>query len=243
MTPRAAAVAIRGAERCQGSMRFRRGWVAFVLGAALMAAGCASPTRSASFPTEGSLPAPDEGTARRPDGISPTRAGAPPPPVARVLSTAPVGTLRAPLGLDRAEATVATFFDAVAREDVHRLARTLTSTAVVRDPRADPSEPAPLVLSQWRQRFSKFDYARLAQGPLYRAGDLETFRSGERDRLPVGVRELAPKDGRAVEIVLRAEVLAPTLDGARAFGPELFFWLAPAEGRFAIVQVAERFPP
>lgn len=207
----------------------------------LVLAGCVR-TETARFPAASEHPEEE----RRPDGVSLELDSEPPGFDERESSDATVTTLRAPLGLDQAEDVIASFFQAVLQEDIGELSKLLRSGAMAYDTRTSGAPRTLNLLSQWRNRFEKFDYLRLRSRVVYRPSEVRSYRPPHLDALPLEVRELDPSGDEGARgrtaMVLRAAILSRNVDGEQLFGPEIYFWLERDGNRFEILQVAENVP-
>jgi len=214
--------------------------------ATLLSAGCVQ-TRTARFPTASHHP--EAGTPeveRRPDGVSIELESGPPAYQDRTLSEDAMGSLRAPLGLEDARRVVVAFFRAVLDENISGVSKLLRPGAMAYDTRTSGTPRTLNLLAQWRNRFSQFEYESLRSRVVFRPSDLRSYRPPHLDRLPLEVRELEPStnDGTSerAAVVMRATLLARSVDGAQLFGPEIYFWLERDDNRYEIVQVAENVP-
>ncbi len=217
------------------------------MGLAMLVAGCVQ-TSTARFPSASHHPdeeAPE--SERRPDGVSLELESGPPPYQSRQATDQAVASLRAPLGLEEAEKVIEAFFEAVLNEDINGVSKLLRPGAMAYDTRTTGTPRTLNLLAQWRNRFSQFEYERLRTRVVFRPSELMSYRPPHLDRLPLEVRELDPSEdasgsGRPTAVVMRATLLARSVDGEQLFGPELYFWLERDENRYEIFQVAENVP-
>lgn len=214
---------------------------------AMLAVGCVQ-TRTARFPSASHHPDEDAPEAeRRPDGVSQELESGPPPYQSRQPTEQAVASLRAPLGLEEAERVIEAFFAAVLSEDINGISVLLRPGAMAYDTRTTGTPRTLNLLSQWRNRFSQFEYQRLRSRVVFRPSELRSYRPPHLDRLPLEVRELDPSEGESglagrTAVVMRASLLARSVDGEQLFGPEVYFWLERDENRYEIFQVAENVP-
>jgi ketosteroid isomerase-like protein len=213
--------------------------------AASGAAGC-SGSGAEAFRTAAALPS----AGRRPDAVAvdlPTE-----PPATRERAEAADGavTLRTPLGVEAARATVRTFFRAIAQEDLNALGAVLSPQAMVQDLSggaagvAGPGRTREAI-NFWGQRFRQHEYGLLASQVIYRDADVETYRAGEADALPNAVRQAASTAlGTLAEgdLVLRVPVVTHSIGSERLLGTELCFWLRRSGDHYLIIHLAEPFP-
>src|SRR5262249_39498619 len=115
------------------------------------------------------------GAPRRPDGVAIDPISAPPPARSRAETTDGLVTLRTPLGVDRAIATVEELFHKVVLQDGEGIEAVSTRDAVAMSA-SSGSGSSPLAILFWQGRFRKLDYTKLAGEPLFREAELQIFR-------------------------------------------------------------------
>jgi len=205
-----------------------------VLGSLGLLAGCASSPGTST---------PDaERLRRRPDGVAIDPISAPPPARSHAPSTESLVTLRTPLGLDRAVATVEELFRKAVVEDAEGLEALFTRDAVAitgTPPNGNPGQnPSALLL--WQARFRKLDYTKLAGEPVYREEELTVSRADDgADSVvhpSVHLDELGEGD-----VVVRVPILTTHVGAERLFGDEILLWLRRDGDRFRIYRVQEDF--
>lgn len=183
---------------------------------------------------------PDAGR-RRPDGVAidPTSA----PPAARDHANSADGlvTLRTPLGVDRARATVEELFRKIVVEDGDGLEPLFTRDAqAITTLAPGGGGPTPQAVLFWQGRFRKLDYTKLAGEALYRGDELTYFRAEDLIDSPVHpairVEALAGAD-----VVVRVPIRAARLGADRFFGDEMILWLRRDGDRYRIFRVLEEF--
>jgi len=203
---------------------------------ALLLSACAS-TGPAVFPRG----VEEEDARRHPDGVAIDPASAPPP--ARYRATVDEGlvTLRTPLGVDLAIATVETLFRKIVREDTEGLDALFTRDAHVVTS-AGGGNPAQMngATYWWEQRFRRLDYTKLAGEPIYRPSEMEVYRgedlgASERPSAGAGDPPPAPLPGTGqalrgealgeTDVVIRVTIATPRIGQERLLGDEMVFWL------------------
>src|SRR6185437_12408112 len=135
-------------------------------------AGCAA--SGAAYPDA-------EKVRRRPDGVAIDPISAPPPARSHAPSTDSLVTLRTPLGIDRAVATVEELFRKAVVEDADGLEGLFTRDAVAVTPASANGNQgqSPSALLLWQSRFRKLDYTKLAGEPIYREEELTVSRADD----------------------------------------------------------------
>ena len=128
---------------------------------------------------------------------------------------------------------VAAFFRAITLESGEALDRVLSSDASLES--SSGRHPA---RSAWRSRFNQFDYSALRATPLYRAGDLETYRGNEQAALGLS-RRLPPMQPE--DVFIRVHLDVTHVNKTRLFADEIGFLLRPAGGGFRISTLSEDF--
>jgi hypothetical protein len=204
---------------------------AIVIAVALALAGCAA----ANALGDGDPP------RRKPDGVAIDPVSAPPPAQARAEAADALVTLRAPLGVDRAVATVEELFRKVVIEDAEGLEAVFTRDAVSANPSTQGgSGSSPSAVLFWQGRFRKLDYTKLAGEPLYREAELSIFRADDvLEALPhPSVRPDSLGEG---DVVIRVPILTPRIGADRLFGDEMILWMRRDGDRYRIYRVLEDF--
>jgi hypothetical protein len=143
-------------------------------------------------------------------------------------------TLRAPLGTDLALATVASFFQAVVREDEDRIESLFARSAVVITPATATSGSAPPGAALfWAHRFKRLDYTRLASELVYRESEVEILHDpGDTD---------APSDDADADLVVRVPIATPRVGLDRLFGDEMVLFLRRDGDAYRIQRAQEDF--
>jgi hypothetical protein len=199
---------------------------------AALLAGCAA----APLPVDETTP------RRRPDGVAIDPISAPPAARDRAASTDALVTLRTPLGIDRALATVQDFFRKVVVEDAEGLDALFTRDALAITtlvPGAGGGQ-TPSALLFWQGRFRKLDYTRLAGEVIYRDAEVSLYRAED-------VLESPPHPALRVEliagndVVARVTILTPRVGADRLFGDEMILWLRRDGDRYRIYRILEEF--
>ncbi|MFT3770461.1 MAG: hypothetical protein QM820_33960 [Minicystis sp.] len=201
-----------------------------IIALALALAGCAGAT---------TLPA--EGARRRPDGVAIDPISAPPPAKDRAEATDGLVTLRTPLGIDRAQATVEELFRKIVVEDGEGLDPLFTRDALAITTLAPGGGgQTPQALLFWQGRFRKLDYTKLAGELLYRDAELTFFRAEDAIDAPphpaIRTDALAGND-----VVVRVPILTPRIGAERLFGDEMILWLRRDGDRYRIYRILEDF--
>jgi hypothetical protein len=191
----------------------------------------------------GSLgPADGEKIRRRPDGVAIDPISAPPPARDRATVGEGLVTLRTPLGVDRALATVDELFRKIVLEDAEGLEALFAPQAVsvTNAPPGGGSPGSTNALPLWQGRFRRLDYTKLAGEPLYREAEIQVFRPDDTlDALPhTSVR---PESLGENDVVLRVPVLTTRIGAERLFGDELVLWMRRDGDRYRIYRVLEDF--
>ena len=198
----------------------------------LVALSCAACAPSAAhFPTravEASAEAP-----RRPPGVAvDPRTDLPAP--SRVATVEPgVVVLATPHDLNAAVELVAAFFRAITLESGEALDYVLSSDASLES--SSGRHPA---RNAWRSRFTQFDYGALRATPLYRAGDIETYRGNDQAALGLS-RRLPPM--QPDDVFIRVHLDVTHVSKTRLFADEIGFLLRPAGASYRISALSEDF--
>jgi hypothetical protein len=165
------------------------------------------------------------------------------PPAARDRGDTADGlvTLRTPLGVDRARATVEELFRKIVIEDGDGLEPLFTRDAqAITTLAPGGGGPTPQAVLFWQGRFRKLDYTKLAGETLYRADELTVYRAEDVIESPVHpairVDALAGAD-----VVVRIPIRAARLGADRFFGDEMILWLRRDGDRYRIYRVLEEF--
>lgn len=203
------------------------------LAALAFVAGCAG--ASAAYPDA-------EKARRRPDGVAIDPISAPPPARSQASTAEGLVTLRTPLGIDRAVATVEELFRKAVVEDGDGLDALFTRDAVsvTSAPSNGGQSQSPSALLLWQQRFRKLDYTKLAGEPIYREEELTVSRAddGGDSLAHPGVRLEDLGEG---DVVVRVPILTTHIGAERLFGDEILLWLRRDGDRFRIYRVQEDF--
>jgi hypothetical protein len=179
---------------------------------------------------------------RHPDGVAVDPSSA--PPAAKDTATTSDGlvTLRTPVGLDTALASIQTFFEAVLAEDPDVLGSVLTRDAMVTNPTLAAQGPmgSPNAALFWAHRFRRLDYTKLAGEAIYHENDLEVYRAGDDVNLSPhpSVRVEALNAG---DVVIRVPIVTPRAGTDRLFGDEIVVWLRRTGNEYKIYRLLEEF--
>ena len=210
---------------------------------AVVASGCAAARGELAFSDD----------KRHPDGVAVDPLESPPPARDEAAATSGVVALRAPLGIDAAQATVRAFFEAVGREDGDALMRVLAIDAVWLNPQSRAREPA---YSVFARRFGRLDYAALAgitfwteervlEGDAAIAAWSELTLASAQPALSPGAAAAARGQANDTlqpgDIVVRAPVAAAKSGTNALFGTELVLALRRDNDRFVVHRIAEDF--
>jgi len=189
---------------------------------------------------------------RRPDGVAVDPLETPPPARDEAPATSGVVALRAPLGVDAAQATVRAFFDAIGREDGEALLRVLSIDAVWLNPNSRAREPA---YSVFARRFGRLDYAALAgvtfwseervfEGDAALAAWSELVAVSSQPVFAPGAAAARAQADDSLElgdVVVRAPVSAGKSGTSALFGTEVVLALRRDDDRFVVHRIAEDF--
>jgi hypothetical protein len=195
----------------------------------LALAACAA--TSAQFATRD---LPESEAPRRAPGVAVDPKTALPEPARTANTDSGVAVLSAPRDLQRATALVDEFFRAITGESSESLDRIVSSDAYVES--ASGRQP---VRVAWRSRFTQFDYGALRSAPLYRPGDLETYRGRDRDAL--GPARRLPSQMQPDDVFVRVQLDVTHASKTRLFADELGFLLRPSGNGYRIASISEDF--
>lgn len=203
-----------------------------MLASAAFCAGCgAHPVAPLAPPTDG---------RRRPDGVAVDLVSLPPQARERASADEGLVTLRAPLGADRALATVRSLFRRIALEDAEGLEALFTRDATVitvQGPQHPSTPNAPL---WWEQRFRKLDYTKLAGELLYREADVGIFRAGDAPSARTHAA-IHPETLGESDVVVHVPILTPRVGTDRLLGDEMVLWLRREGEQYRIYRSLEDF--
>lgn len=179
---------------------------------------------------------------RRPDGVAVDPSTA--PPAAKDVASTGDGlvTLRTPVGIEAALATIHTFFGAVVEEDADMLGSVLTRDALTSNPAMMGASPngSPNAALFWAHRFRRLDYSKLAGEVVYRENDLEIYRAG--DDLNLSPHPAVRLDALgAGDIVIRVPIATSRVGTDRLFGDEILVWLRRTGNDYKIYRLLEDF--
>jgi hypothetical protein len=178
---------------------------------------------------------------RRPDGVAIDPIGAPPPPRDRADAADGLVTLRTPLGVDRAVATVADLFHKIVLEDGEGLDALFTRDALALQTLGPGGGgPTPKALDFWQARFRKLDYTRLAGELVYREAEIEVYRAEDTRDAPLRAA-IRPEQLADEDVVVRVPILTPHVGADRLFGDEMILWLRRDGDRYRIYRILEDF--
>lgn len=198
----------------------------------VLVAGCGG----GGFKTASALP---EGP-RHPDGVAVDPMSS--PPAAQDVAGTEGGmiTLRTPLGVDQATATVAAFFRSVVAEDSDGLEALLARDALALNPAGNAGGTAPSAALFWGQRMRRLDYTKLAGEPVFHEAEIEVYRA--EDTLEVSphpaIRTDALSEG---DVVVRVPIATPRIGADRLLGDEVLMWLRREGDRYRIYRLVEDF--
>lgn len=178
---------------------------------------------------------------RKPDGVAIDPASATMGPRDRATADEGVVTLRSPLGVDLATATIADFFSRVVVEDDDGLSALFTRDAIAVT--AGPSGgmgQTPGAALWWEQRFRRLDYSKMAGEVVFRESELEVYRAEDVLDAPPhrAIRTDALNDN---DVIIRAPIVTPRSGQERLFGDEIVFWLRRDGDHFKIFRILEDF--
>ena len=157
-----------------------------------------------------------------------------PSPARQASSEQGLVVLAAPVPMDRARETVARFFRAVTEESPEALDAVLAEQALLET--SSGRHPARMA---FRTRFAQLDYGVLRQAPLYREGDLETYRGSDAADLQ-SIRRM-PEGLEPDEVYVRVRLGVAHGGKTRLFADEIGFLLRPHGETFEIARISEDF--
>lgn len=196
--------------------------------------GCSAP--GAGFVTASSLP---EGP-RKPDGVAVDPTSAPPRAMDVGLTEGGLMTLRTPLGIEAALATVSGFFQAVVVEDGDALEDLFTRDALAMNVTQSGGMGMPSAPLFWAQRFRRLDYTKLAGEIVFREGEIAVLRADDMvESTPhpaIRTEALGESD-----VVLRVPIATPRVGTDRLLGEEILMWLRRDADRYRIYRIVEDF--
>ena len=197
---------------------------------ALVLPACATTT----LPSDGS-------TRRRPDGVAIDPISAPPPARDHADAAEGLVTLRTPLGIDRALATVQELFRKIVQEDGEGLEPLFTRDALAITSLAPGGGgQTPQAVLFWHGRFRKLDYTKLAGELVYRDAELTFFRAEDvLDAPPHPAIRTDALSGN--DVVVRVPIAMARLGADRLFGDEMILWLRRDGDRYRIYRILEDF--
>jgi hypothetical protein len=216
-------------RRCPSDRDLHRTGVV-ALAALALAVGCAhAPAR----------PSPADGR-RRPDGVAVDPPTTSPAPRDRALVAEGLVALRAPLGVDRALATVRALFRRIALEDAEGLEALFTRDATVITVQAPQPGSSPTAPLWWEQRFRKLDYTKLAGELVYREADLAVVRAGDLADVPRHPA-IHPETLGEDDVVVAVPILTARVGADRLLGDEMVLWLRRDGEQYRIYRSMEDF--
>jgi len=179
---------------------------------------------------------------RQPDGVAVDPSSA--PPVAKDSASTSDGlvTLRTPVGIEAALASIHMFFEAVVAEDADVLGSVLTRDALTSNPSTMAGGPSgsPNAALFWAHRFRRLDYSKLAGEVVYRESDLEVYRAG--DDLNLSPHPAVRLDALgAGDVVIRVPIATPRVGTDRLMGDEILVWLRRTGNEYKIYRLLEDF--
>lgn len=224
----------------------RSSWSARLTAHALIALSIGCAGSSPVIPTD---------DKRRPDGVAVDPLESPPAAVDVAEASSGVVSLRAPLGVDAARATVSAFFEAVGNEDGEALMKLLSMDAVWVNPTSRAREPAYSIFSR---RFGRLDYGAVAGVKFW--GDEHVLEGEDAVRAWAQLVPAAAPPGAGVaqpaaassplfldtldqgDVLVRAPINITRGSGAASlFGAEVALVLRRDEDRYVIRRLAEDF--
>lgn len=179
---------------------------------------------------------------RQPDGVAVDPSTAPPAAKDTASTSDGLVTLRTPVGIEAALATIRTFFEAVVTEDADVLGSTLTRDALTSNPATMAGGPSgsPNAALFWAHRFRRLDYAKLAGEVIYRETELEVYRAG--DDLNLSPHPAVRLDALgAGDVVIRVPIATPRVGTDRLMGDEILVWLRRTGNEYKIYRLLEEF--
>lgn len=203
-----------------------------------MSVGCAA--SPPAFPSD---------DKRHPDGIAVDPLETPPSATDSAEASSGVVSLRTPLGIDAARATVRAFFEAVGSEDGEALMKVLSLDAVWVNPMSRAREPAYSIFSR---RFGRLDYGALAGVTFW--GDEHVLEGQDAARAwaelvplassPSGGGPMPPAPLDALEpgdVFVRAPINVGKGGAGALFGAEMALVLRRDGDHYVIRRLAEDF--
>jgi hypothetical protein len=178
---------------------------------------------------------------RKPDGVAIDPASATMGPRDRATADEGVVTLRSPLGVDLATATIADFFGRVVVEDDDGLEALFTRDAIaVTGGSSGGMGQTPGATLWWEQRFRRLDYSKMAGEVVFRESELEVYRAEDAVEAPPhrAIRTEMLNDN---DVIIRVPIVTPRSGQERFFGDEIVFWLRRDGDHFKIFRVLEDF--
>jgi hypothetical protein len=191
---------------------------------AMALAACTLQCASSSFVTAAPV-ADEKPTPRHPDGVLLDPPPALPPAVEHAQAHGVVG-LREPLAEAEARNAVLAYVNAFINRDVQALERMLTPDAKQLFSHGAGSSSS--LVEFWRQRLRNFDYAKLANVEVVRADQIERY---DYDELGGAGERPRPGEMHPGDVLVRAPVATPRLNGDRLFGDIIVLLLRWDEGR------------
>jgi hypothetical protein len=178
---------------------------------------------------------------RKPDGVAIDPASATMGPRDRATADEGVVTLRSPLGVDLATATIADFFSRVVVEDDDGLEALFTRDAIaVTGGSSGGMGQTPGATLWWEQRFRKLDYGKMAGEVVFRESELEVYRAEDAVEAPPH-RAIRTEMLNENDVIIRAPIVTPRSGQERLFGDEIVFWLRRDGDHFKIFRILEDF--
>ncbi|UQA55357.1 hypothetical protein [Polyangium aurulentum] len=164
------------------------------------------------------------------------------PPLARDTASTEGGlvTLRTPLGVDQALATVGAFFRGVVLEDNDSLEVLFTRDALALNISTGNPGGSPSATLFWTQRLRRLDYTKLAGEIVYREPEVEIYRADDAiDASPhPAIRAEALGEG---DVVARVPIATARVGSDRLLGDEVVLWLRREGNRYRIYRIVEDF--
>lgn len=174
---------------------------------------------------------------RRPDGVVVDPRSELPAPVEQGDASQSLVSLKTPVSEKAARKVVATFFVAMADENLPELFSLFTSDAVFRSVRGG----TPLPLSEaYRARVQRFDYQALRGARVFDEDRVELYRYGDFDG-PLARPLPRPPGMRPSDVALRVPLTTTHSNAGRLFGDEVLFVVRRDGETLRIAEVIEDF--
>lgn len=200
--------------------------------AAWLTVACGARSSAPAFETTTELPA----TPRRAPAVAVDPAAELPGAGTQARSQHGLVVLHAPRDVEAARAIVRRFFELVLGGSADALEPLMSELSSIQ---LGPQGGRQRARQFWRSRLDQIDYGALAGQPVYRDGDIETYRSEDLARLDAARQpsvEVQPAD-----VVVRVPIATSRLGRTRYFGDDIVFLLRPRGTSFEIIEIIEDF--